>query len=281
MPTGVLKRWLSEKGFGFITPDDGTSDIFAHIRQKSGGGPEEQVAEGRRVQYEAEFEAAKGKPKATSWFFIDNPPQAAAPADYGAAYGAAAAAYGGMPPQAPSPPPPGASSYGAAQGYGGEYVDQSAYHQQAQAPGAHAPQEAWSASNGSSDAAALASLIGLGGGGAGGGVLPPPPAPGGGGVVVQPPGVGAEAPAAAAPGPEADLAEEVQIPEEFLQQVSSSIEQIRLQSGGDLYIEVPIPQVEPLDGMRTVSVRGPAVSVTFAKCLLNLQVGQLLAAAAA
>mmetsp|Transcript_26109 Transcript_26109/g.59363 ORF Transcript_26109/g.59363 Transcript_26109/m.59363 type:complete len:214 (-) Transcript_26109:144-785(-) len=70
MPTGILKRWLGDKGFGFITPDDGSSDLFAHIRQKL-GLPEETIGEGRRVTFESEIDLQKGKPKAISWAFLD------------------------------------------------------------------------------------------------------------------------------------------------------------------------------------------------------------------
>ena len=53
MPTGTVKWFNSSKGFGFIQPDDGSSDIFAHFSAIEGSGYRE-LAEGQKVEYEAE-----------------------------------------------------------------------------------------------------------------------------------------------------------------------------------------------------------------------------------
>ena len=53
MPTGTVKWFNASKGYGFIRPDDGSSDIFAHSSAIDGSGYRE-LAEGQKVEYEAE-----------------------------------------------------------------------------------------------------------------------------------------------------------------------------------------------------------------------------------
>ena len=61
MPTGTVKWFSDDKGFGFITPDEGGRDLFVHFSSISGDGFRTLV-EGAKVNYEEE-DGPKG-PKA-------------------------------------------------------------------------------------------------------------------------------------------------------------------------------------------------------------------------
>ena len=63
MATGTVKWFSDDKGFGFITPDDGGRDLFVHFSGIAGDGYRS-LAEGAKVNYEAE-EGPKG-PKAVN-----------------------------------------------------------------------------------------------------------------------------------------------------------------------------------------------------------------------
>nr|HMS73578.1 cold-shock protein [Baekduia sp.] len=56
--TGTVKWFSDEKGFGFITPDEGGKDLFVHFSSIAAEGFRT-LAEGARVNYEAE-EGPKG-----------------------------------------------------------------------------------------------------------------------------------------------------------------------------------------------------------------------------
>ena len=53
MPTGTVKWFSDEKGFGFITPEEGSKDLFVHHSSIEADGYRS-LAEGARVEYEEE-----------------------------------------------------------------------------------------------------------------------------------------------------------------------------------------------------------------------------------
>ena len=51
MPTGTVKWFNTTKGFGFIAPDDGGSDVFVHISAVERAGLTG-LADNQKVSYE-------------------------------------------------------------------------------------------------------------------------------------------------------------------------------------------------------------------------------------
>ena len=53
MTTGTVKWYNSQKGYGFIAPEDGSKDVFVHISavERSGLG---HLTEGQKVSFEIE-----------------------------------------------------------------------------------------------------------------------------------------------------------------------------------------------------------------------------------
>ena len=49
--TGIVKWFNESKGYGFITPDDGGKDLFAHFREIQGTEGYKTLAENARVQF--------------------------------------------------------------------------------------------------------------------------------------------------------------------------------------------------------------------------------------
>ncbi|SJZ49391.1 cold-shock protein [Consotaella salsifontis] len=60
MTTGTVKWFNSQKGFGFIAPDDGGADAFVHISAVERAGLTE-LRDGQRVSYELVADRRSGK----------------------------------------------------------------------------------------------------------------------------------------------------------------------------------------------------------------------------
>ncbi|MEQ8228504.1 MAG: cold-shock protein [Rhodospirillales bacterium] len=56
MTTGTVKFFNTQKGYGFITPEDGSKDVFVHITALEQSGLAS-LAEGQKVTFEVQNEA--------------------------------------------------------------------------------------------------------------------------------------------------------------------------------------------------------------------------------
>lgn len=69
MTNGTVKFFNSAKGFGFITPDDGSKDAFVHISAVEQSG-HTGLVEGQKLSYELES-GRDGKVSATNLQLVD------------------------------------------------------------------------------------------------------------------------------------------------------------------------------------------------------------------
>jgi cold shock protein len=70
MTTGTVKWFNTQKGFGFIAPDDGGKDVFVHISavERAGIG---HLRDGQKVRFELVSDRKSGKLSADNLKALD------------------------------------------------------------------------------------------------------------------------------------------------------------------------------------------------------------------
>lgn len=63
MSTGTVKWFNSQKGYGFIQPDDGSKDVFVHISAVERAGLNT-LNEGQKVSFDVVTDRKRGKSSA-------------------------------------------------------------------------------------------------------------------------------------------------------------------------------------------------------------------------
>merc|ERR1712226_1766650 len=58
--TGTIKKFFEDKGFGFVSPDDGSDDVFVHVKDNA---ELEGCEAGDTVTFDSEYDDRKGKYK--------------------------------------------------------------------------------------------------------------------------------------------------------------------------------------------------------------------------
>jgi cold shock protein len=65
MGEGTVKSFDASKGYGLITPNDGSRDVFAHS-SSTGGSPYRELIEGRKAFYETARDQKRHQSKSVS-----------------------------------------------------------------------------------------------------------------------------------------------------------------------------------------------------------------------
>jgi CspA family cold shock protein len=65
MKTGTVKFYNSQRGFGFIAPDDGSKDVFVHATAVEAAGMRGLV-EGQKLTFDVEADRRSGKDAAAN-----------------------------------------------------------------------------------------------------------------------------------------------------------------------------------------------------------------------
>ena len=63
MPTGTVKWFDAQKGYGFIQPEDGSPDVFVHVSAVERAGMDT-LQEGQKVSYELQRDPKRDKSSA-------------------------------------------------------------------------------------------------------------------------------------------------------------------------------------------------------------------------
>ena len=64
MATGTVKFFDETRGFGFITPEDGSKDVFVHVTAVQAAEELDRLTEGQKVDFD--IEADRKGPKAVN-----------------------------------------------------------------------------------------------------------------------------------------------------------------------------------------------------------------------
>jgi CspA family cold shock protein len=70
MTTGTVKWFNAQKGFGFISPDDGGKDAFVHISAVERAGLDD-LREGQKLDFELVSDHKSGKMSADNLKAVD------------------------------------------------------------------------------------------------------------------------------------------------------------------------------------------------------------------
>jgi cold shock protein len=71
MPQGIVKFFKQDRGFGFIKPDDGGSDVFVHVSELEKAGLSS-LTECQRVTFDVGSDKKTGKPRAANLLIAES-----------------------------------------------------------------------------------------------------------------------------------------------------------------------------------------------------------------